>query len=167
MTLIEYAEQKGEQRLDFELDSKSNLYEEASRLFTLITAALAGCVGYLFTQIDAAQSPTLLIVVVATIAHLGGTAIYVMQRALGIRGIAPRGNEPGNLLQEGNEAFTLDEIRRAECLNIEAAIKDNLERNHKTARAIKCGRLALILAPLTSILIWAAVAAAVAICGSA
>lgn len=167
MTLAEYAEQKGVERLDFELESKVNLYEEANRLFTLITAALAGCVGYLFTQIDADKSPTLLIVVVATIVHLGIAAIYVMQRALGIREIVPRGNEPMNLLKEENEQYSLDEIRRAECRNIEAAIKDNLDRNNKTAGAIKRGRLALILAPLTSILIWVAVAATRAICGLA
>lgn len=163
MSLVEYAEQKGIERLDFELESKGNLYEEATRLFNLMTFAIAGCIGYLFTQINADKSPTLVLVVVATIVHLAATAIYVMHKALGIRDIAPRGNEPSNLLKEGNEKFPLDGIRRTECDNIEASIRQNLARNQKTAKAIKRGRILLVLSPLTSLAAWAVAA----ICGLA
>lgn len=154
MTLAEYAELKGNERLRFELESKANLYEEANRLFTLIIAALAGCLGYLFTLFEKSDNIPALAAALAATAHLMIAAGYVMHKALAIRGIAPMGNEPAKILAPGNEKFELDQIISVECENIQGSIERNVARNEGTGRAIIFGRCLLICAPITSILAW-------------
>lgn len=155
MTLAEYAEQQGNQRLRFELECKENLYIEARSLFTLLAAGMAAALGYAFTLLREGDHDLLLVVAGATTVHLALAAWYTLDRALGIREMSAIGNEPSNILHEGNKQVPLDTVIEFTCANLTDAIRDNNLRNRQTGQAIKLGRLLLVLTPVTACLAWA------------
>jgi len=154
MTLAEYAEQKGSEKLRSVQADMEHLHEEARGLFTLIVAALAATVGYSFTLLRGGEYSVLLLVTAMTCLHLAGTAAYTLHRALGIRPASAPGNEPLKFLTPEARGFDLQAIIEAECGNIEASIFRNLDRNAETGRAIMRARAALIFTPLSALAAW-------------
>lgn len=162
MDKIEFAEKKAEELMDFHLKDVQILSKEAQVTFGFIVAALSGAFGYLLKVFDPArplsgQQWVWLAPLAVINLYLAALGAYTAVKTMLARTVMPKGNEPKNLLADSLNGWTLEQIRKQECLNLQARIEANSARNMEMGRAINTIRLAILFTPFIFLAALAAV----------
>jgi hypothetical protein len=143
--LIEWVEKQALENLRFRIQDAETIAKESNATLTILLAALGGGIAYCAKLVEADASREVLAGMISALSYVAVLCGLLLNRCLKIAAMPVPTNEPRNLLRKD---FSLNAIREAELLNVQARIDEAVARNDFTADWLNRVRFLAVLTPL-------------------
>lgn len=145
MDHLEFAEKAGLENIKFRLQNSESLSKEATSTLTALLAGMGGAMAYVIKGFEQPNISSLTVGAAALATWLMAVALVLVLFCMLSKDLPVPTNEPLNIyLKE----FEINKIRDAELRNLDARIKQAIQRNHRVAAWLDRTRLAAIASPV-------------------
>tara|TARA_R100000750_G_C2343891_1_gene95417 strand:- start:1976 stop:2506 length:531 start_codon:yes stop_codon:yes gene_type:complete len=150
----EYVEKQAERTLEFAMESRKLLTQEAHTTINWLFAIILGCSGYTATLLESRHIPWWLVITLFFVTLISGwQAVSLFSISLTARELIPPGNVPKNLITDSMLQYDIKWIRLAESVTLQERIQLAQDHNHDSANAVNKSRWVIAFLPIIAIAI--------------